>query len=102
MVNVLKANNPSPGRVRAIVKEELSIDVQGRGCTTGGQDYFRVAELVTTAVRVAKGANKCGLERSLLKGKPGKPIVRLLSRPDPVIQRRKALVGGLVHGELEA
>ena len=98
VVNDLNVNNPAPGRVRSIVKEGLSIDVQGCGYTTRGQDYFRVAELVTTAVKVGKGTNKCGLERCLEEGKPGKPIVRLLSRPDPVFQTRKAGVVGLVLG----
>ena len=102
VINDLNVNKPAPSRVRTIVKEDLSIDVQGRGCTTRGQDYFRVAELVTTAVRAAKRPNHCALERCLEEGKPGKPIVRLLCRPDPVFQTRKAGVVGLVHGELEA
>ena len=100
MVNDVDGNDSGCVRVRTVAEEGLSIDVQGRRCAARGQDQLRVAEVVGTDVAVGKGPNHCGLERSLEKGKPGKPIVRLLSRLDPVLQIRKAVVGGLVHGKL--
>ena len=103
VVDVVDGNVSLCGRSWVCTAEDdLSIDVQGRRRAARGQDQFFVAEAVGTHVVVVKGPNNCGPERSLEEGKPGKPIVRLLSRLDPILQTCKAGVGGLVHGDLEA